>query len=101
MRKLTLLMAVVGLALLWSAGGSLPIAQAASCQPVDSGGRTAYDIKAHNIRCGKVREHLKRWMKHGFPHHLTGWYCDTSSSPKICSKGNGSSPPYFTFRLRR
>lgn len=71
------------------------------CRTVRAGGRTAYRVLAHNsLRCPGARRHLRGWLRHGFPHDQTGWYCDMRSRPKLCSIGNGAAP-FVIFRLRR
>jgi hypothetical protein len=84
-----------------TATGRVDSAQAARCTSVHAGGKTAYRIHAHNLGCHSARRHLRRWMRTHFPHRFTGWFCDLSSNPKLCSKGNGAGAPYFTFFLRR
>lgn len=70
------------------------------CSPVHATGRTAYQVRAHDgLGCGSARAHLHRWLRRGFPHAQTGWYCEMSSARKLCSLGNGAAP-YVTFRLR-
>jgi hypothetical protein len=70
-----------------------------ACGHVKAANKVASDIEAHNYGCRDTRHHLRHWMKTHFPHSFTGWYCDMSSAQKLCSEGNGTAPPYFTFHL--
>jgi hypothetical protein len=70
------------------------------CSRVSAAGRTARQVRAYNhLGCRAARGHLHHWLRHGFPHDQTGWYCDMSGGRKLCSLGNGAAP-FFTFRLR-
>lgn len=76
-------------------------AEANGCHRVVAGKSVFTRIAVHNgVRCAGARRHLRNWARHGFPHRMTGWYCDMSHRRKLCSFGNGDAP-YFTFRRHR
>jgi hypothetical protein len=100
-RALVIFCAASLAALASSASFDADTAAAKSCKRVHAAGKEAYRIAAHNMSCRKTRKKLRRWMRTGFPQDNYGWYCDTRGEPKLCSGGNGSGAPYFTFYLRR
>lgn len=97
LRSAVLLAVSVAAWLALSAGS----AEAKACQRVVAGKFVFTSISVHNrLGCDRARRKLRAWAHRGFPHSMTGWFCDLRHRRKLCSFGNGNAP-YFTFRRHR
>jgi hypothetical protein len=100
LRRTAILVAVGLIVAIGSALEARP-AQAASCNKVQAAGRTADRIHTHHIKCMSARVHLRRWMRLGFPHGDSRWYCDAVGEERLCVKAGAGGSPYVSFRLSR
>ena len=100
LRRTAILGAIALVVAIGSALGASP-ARAASCNDVRVAGRTADRVHTHRIRCMSARDHLRRWMRAGFPHSESRWYCDALGEERLCVRAGGGGSPYISFRLSR